>query len=105
MHARVSTYSSATIDPADAERLVEEFRSVIAPLEEMDGFSHAYFLVDRASGKAMSITIWESEDALVASSAKADEIRKAATERGGGSIASVEHFEVATTAGSRSGVA
>jgi heme-degrading monooxygenase HmoA len=66
----------------------------------MDGFSHAYFLVDRASGKGMSMTVWESEQALLASVAKADELRKQGTEMGGGSIESVEHFEIGLTVGS-----
>ena len=66
------------------------------PLEQMDGFSHAYFMVDRASDKAMSITIWESEQALSASVAGADEMRKQGAETGGGSIESVDHYEIIT---------
>lgn len=92
MHARVSTYSG------DAEALVEGFRSATDPLEQIDGFVQAYFLVDRASDKGMSITIWESEDALLASAARADELRKAATEPSGSTIESVEHYEIALTA-------
>ena len=59
MFARVSTYRAA-----DADKLLEGFQSVTDPLEQIDGFSHAYFLVDRASCKALSITMWESEQAL-----------------------------------------
>jgi heme-degrading monooxygenase HmoA len=95
MFARVSTYRAA-----DADKLLEGFQSVTAPLEQMDGFSHAYFLVDRASGKGMSITVWTSEQALTASAAKADELRKQGTETGGGSIESVEHYEIGLTVGS-----
>ena len=95
MFARVSTYRAA-----DSDKLLEGFRSVTDPLGQMDGFSHAYFLVDRASGKGMSITVWESEQALSASVAKADELRKQGTETGGGSIESVEHYEIGLTVGS-----
>jgi heme-degrading monooxygenase HmoA len=95
MFARVSTYRAA-----DADKLLEGFKSVTDPLEQMDGFSHAYFLVDRGSGKGMSITVWESEQALTASVAKADELRKQGTETGGGSIESVEHYEIGLTLGS-----
>src|SRR5438094_5522152 len=56
MHARVSTYQ--TDDP---EGLIEGFKSVSSDLEQVDGFSHGYFLVDKDGGKALSITIWESE--------------------------------------------
>ena len=95
MFARVSTYRAA-----DADKLLEGFGSVAGPLEQMDGFSHAYFLVDRASDKAMSITIWESEQALSASVAGADEMRKRGAEIGGGSIESVEHYEIGLMVGS-----
>ena len=95
MFARVSTYRAG-----DADKLLEGFRGVTDPLEPIDGFSHAYFLVDRTTGKAMSITVWESEQALTASVAKADELRRQAAETGGGSIESVEHYEIALTVGS-----
>ena len=95
MFARVSTYRAA-----DADKLLGGFQSVTGPLEQMDGFSQAFFLVDRSSGKAMSITMWESEQAMSASVAKADELRKQGSEAGGGSIESVEQYEVGLTVGS-----
>jgi heme-degrading monooxygenase HmoA len=95
MFARVSTYRAP-----DADKLLEGFESVTDSVEQMEGFSHAYFLVDRTSDKAMSITLWESEEALSASVAKADEMRKEGTETGGGSIESVEHYEIGLTIGS-----
>lgn len=55
----------------------------------MAGFSHAYFMVDRESGKGMSITFWNSEDALLACAAKADELRKQGAEAGGSEIENV----------------
>jgi heme-degrading monooxygenase HmoA len=94
MFARVSTYRAA-----DAEKLLQGFESVTDRLEQMDGFSQAFFLVDRASDKAMSITLWDSEQALTASVAQADAIRKEGTEAGGGSIESVEHYEIGLTVG------
>ena len=94
MFARVSTYRAA-----DADKLLDGFQTVTDPLEQMDGFSHAYFFVDRASGKAMSITVWESEQALSASVAKADELRKQGADTGGGSIESVQHYEIGLTLG------
>ena len=94
MFARVSTYRAP-----DADRLLEGFESVRGGLEGMEGFSHAYFLVDRSSGKGMSITMWESEEALRASAASADEMRRRGTELGGGSIESVENFEVGMSFG------
>ena len=94
MFARVSTYNAP-----DADKLLEGFDTVTSRLEEVDGFSHAYFLVDRESGKALSITLWSSEEALEASVAKADELRKQGTQTGGGTIESVQHYEVGLTVG------
>ena len=93
MFARVSTYTG------DADQLVAGFESVTEPLEQMEGFSHAYFLVDRPGRKGISITMWESEEALSASAAKADELRKQGAETGRGSIDSVDSYEVAMTLG------
>ncbi len=93
MHARVSTYKG------EADELVKGFDSVTGPLEQMDGFSRAYFLVDRAAGTGMSITLWESEDALNASVERANQMREEATDKAGGSIESVDHYEVALTVG------
>lgn len=95
MHARVSTYKAS----GGGDQMVEGFRSVKDALEHMDGFSHAYFLVDRERDKAISITIWESEQALADSARQADELRKRGVEAGRGSVESVAHFEIAMTAG------
>ncbi len=93
MFARVSTYRG------DGDRLLDGFAAVTEPLEAIDGFSHAYFMVDRESGKGMSITMWESEEALTQSVAKADELRRRGSETGGASIESVEHYEIGLTVG------
>jgi heme-degrading monooxygenase HmoA len=98
MHARLSTYQSD-----DPEGLITGFESVTEELQRVDGFSHAYFLVDRESGKAASITIWESEDALAASAAKADELRRKGTQPSGASIKAVDTFEIVQTVGSPAG--
>ena len=94
MFARVSTYRG------EGDRLLQGFQTVSGELEGVGGFSHAYFMVDREGGKGMSITIWDSEEALLSSVAKADELRKRGSEAGGASIESVEHYEIGLTVGS-----
>jgi heme-degrading monooxygenase HmoA len=101
MFARVSSYK---ID--DAPKLLDGFERATGPLEdEMAGFTGAYFLVDRAGGRAMSITLWDSQEALNTSVEKANLLRQGAVSGGGGSIESVDHYEVALTAGAVSRVA
>jgi heme-degrading monooxygenase HmoA len=96
MFARVSSYSVE-----DADKLLDGFDGATGPLEQMDGFEHAYFLMDREGGKAMSITVWESETALAAGVEKANELRKQATTGGGGSVESVNQYEIALTVGKK----
>jgi heme-degrading monooxygenase HmoA len=91
MFARVSTYRG------DGDRLLQGFADVTGPLEAIEGFSRAYFMVDRENGKGLSITVWESEEALNASAAKADELRSRGAEAGGATIESVEHYEIGMT--------
>jgi heme-degrading monooxygenase HmoA len=94
MFARVSNYKAD--DPA---KLVQGFERATAPLEEMPGMAGAYFLIDRAGGRGMSITLWESEEALNAGVEKANQLRQDAVAGGAGTIESVDHYEVAMTAG------
>ena len=46
MFARVSRYKS----DEDSEKLLEGFQATVGPLQLVDGFSHAYFMVDRETG-------------------------------------------------------
>jgi heme-degrading monooxygenase HmoA len=96
MFARVSTYRG------DGDRLLQSFAGVTEPLEAIDGFSHAYFMVNRETGEGISITIWDSEEALNASVAKADELRKQGADAGGAEIESVGHYEIGMTVGTPS---
>ncbi len=88
MHARVSTYRFA---PDAIDKASEQFDSAMNELDEMKG---AVLLVDRSTGKGMTITYWESEETLASSRQAADRVRSAATQAASGSIESVEEYEV-----------
>jgi heme-degrading monooxygenase HmoA len=92
MFARVSMYQGAT------ERLLEGFRRTTEPLSQLDGFERAYFLTDASSGQAMTVTLWDSEDAVAASADWADRAREHAAHDSGATIESVHTYEVALTA-------
>ena len=55
----------------------------------------AVVLVDRSTGRAMTVTYWENEQAAVDSREAADRVRSSSTESASGCITSVEEFEVA----------
>jgi heme-degrading monooxygenase HmoA len=99
MFARVSTYQVE-----DDATLTDGFERATGPLGDMPGFAGAYFLLDSDGRKAMSITLWDDEEALEAGVEKANRLRKDAVREGGGSIDVVDHYEVVLTAG-RVGVA
>lgn len=91
MYARVSTYR-ATADRAD--EAISAFTGSLSQIREMQGVRGAYLLVDRQGGKAMTITLWDSEEAVRASSDAADRVRGDAAARFGGSVENVEVYEV-----------
>ena len=92
MYARVSRYSG------DAGALRDGFDSAVPELEGIEGFSHAYFLTNGEDGRAMSITLWDSREALEASAERAHRLRTQATEPSSATIESVESYEVVLTA-------
>ncbi len=92
MHARVTTLTGT---PADVEAGIANFQANVLPFAQEQG-DGAILLVDRASGKAIAITLWESEQALRASEEAANALRAdAASEMGASEAPAVERFEVA----------
>jgi heme-degrading monooxygenase HmoA len=93
MFARVSRYRG------DGELLRAGFDASTPELEQLDGFQQAFFLADRAHSRAMSITLWESAEAMEASAERAHAMRTRATEPANASIESVESYEVLLSVG------
>jgi hypothetical protein len=92
MHARVTTISGS---PADADAGIDNFRSNVVPFVREQG-KGAILLVDRQSGEAIAITLWEDEQALRASEESANTLRAtAADEMGAAQAPTVGRYEVA----------
>jgi len=93
MHARVSSYQSPPEQVTDAA--VDYSKANILPrVFEMDGNRGAIFLMDRETGKTMTITLWDSEEAMRASEEKANQFRGDAAQTTSGNVRNVERFEV-----------
>jgi heme-degrading monooxygenase HmoA len=93
MHARMTSLSGS---PDDVEAGVANFRENVLPFTREQGGKGALLLVDRGSGKAISITLWEDEEALRASDERANAIRaQAASALGASGAPQVERYEVA----------
>ena len=97
MFARVSTYQGS---PQQIDEGLDHARQSILPrVQEVDGFEGVYYLVDRQSGKALSITLWESEEAMRASEEEANKLRGESAEAAGATVGGVERYEVAISPG------
>ena len=94
--ARVSRYQ-IPVDKVDAA--IGQVSPTAPQVRGIPGNTGGYLLIDRKTGAALSVTLWESEHALKASVEQANEIRARIADRVSGSISSVESYMIAATAG------
>src|SRR5712691_3245302 len=93
MHARVTSLSGS---PDDVDGGVASFRENVVPFTHEQGGKGAILLVDRQTGKAIAITLWEDEQALRASEERANTLRaQAAEDMGAAGAPTVDRYEVA----------
>lgn len=91
MFARVSIYDIPQDRRGEAQ---VNFISAVARIRETEGLIDAHFLLGCDSDRAVTITFWESREAMAASSVKASRLRSDAASSVGGDVLSVEEFEV-----------
>jgi heme-degrading monooxygenase HmoA len=92
MFARVSTYEGR---PELLDEMHHEgIEHVLPALEMQDGFSGGLVLADRQSGKVLAVTLWESDQAMNATEDASHWLRIFSAESGGGTISSVQRYEV-----------
>ncbi|MCX5192527.1 YdhR family protein [Streptomyces sp. NBC_00249] len=92
MFARLSTYQGSPVP--DGGDLTAPSEAIVKQVEDVPGFLGAYYLVDRVSGKAVSLTLWEDERSMRASEETAARIREETARREGQQVVSVDRFEV-----------
>jgi heme-degrading monooxygenase HmoA len=101
MLARVARYEV----PEDRlEEAVAAFGEAAGQIEQLTGFGGGYILVNYEEGRTMTLTLWENTAALENSEREAGRIRRQAANSVGGSVLSVEKFEVAHELATRSSV-
>jgi hypothetical protein len=90
MHARVMR-----VELGDVDQGIAFVREQVVPLaREQQGIVAGYWLVDRASGHGLAVTIWESEDAMVASQAAGRVLVEKEQHEGAVEAAELERYEV-----------
>ncbi len=78
-----------------ADRAIEFYRTSVLPsLEELEGFCSASFLVNRATGRGVSSTTFDSREAMERNQEQARELRNARTRELGADIVDVGEFEL-----------
>ena len=91
--ARITTFEG------DASRIDEATRSSIENIlpraKQMPGWKGVTSLADRASGKVMLITLWDSPESMKASEEQADKFRSENADAGAGTIKGIDRYEVA----------
>ena len=94
MFARIVTYTQADPSPGRIEQGLRRTRERLPGIRELDGIEGAYFFVDRHSGKAIFISLWESEQAMQ----RSDEVMRPFRAEISGTFAAnrvdVEYYEV-----------
>jgi hypothetical protein len=91
MHARVTTLSGPA-EKIDAG--IENFRTNVVPFVREEG-KGAILLVDRNSGEAIAITLWEDEEAMRASDERGNALRASTADQMGADQPTVARYEVA----------
>jgi heme-degrading monooxygenase HmoA len=92
MLARVARYE---VDSSRIGEAVTAFGDAAREIEGLDGFAGGWVLVDHEDGRTMTVTLWENFAALENSERTAGKLRREAAGAVGGSVLSVEKFEVA----------
>jgi hypothetical protein len=92
MFARLTLLQGSPDRADEGIRLIQE--TILPGAKQQAGFQGGYWGLDRATGKAMALTLWGSEQAMNDSGAFAQQSRDEAATDFAGQILSVELYEV-----------
>jgi heme-degrading monooxygenase HmoA len=82
--------------PADIEAGVGVYREQILPwARDVTGFRGYVVLLDREGGRAMAMSLWESEEAMLAFEESGQRFRGMVAETSGMELGAIESYEVA----------
>lgn len=83
------------VEPAQADRAIDVYKSSLPALENLEGFCSASLLVDRASGRAVSSVTYDSLDAMERNREQAKTVRAAGAQEAGARVLDIGEFELA----------
>ena len=96
MFARITMFRGS---PGASEEAVEQGlrvlkEQVIPAAQQMRGYKGVIAVGDRATGRGITLTLWESEDAMRESEEAANRLREQAAQAMDEAVESVERYEV-----------
>jgi heme-degrading monooxygenase HmoA len=96
MFARVTiTQASPNLSLEETDKMTNHILEEIIPAaRRMEGFKGGYWLGDRKTGKGLTVTLWESEDAERTSQTAATQLRQQAAAALNLQVKGVEVYEV-----------
>lgn len=93
MFARTSSWTGS---PEALERWAEQVEASVRPFVlGLEGNVGAFFLIDRAGRRALTLTLWESEEAAQASDEAAEQSRARTIDATGVELVERGRYEVA----------
>jgi heme-degrading monooxygenase HmoA len=69
-------------------------QTILPAARQLEGFRGVLSLTDRANGRGLTVTLWETEEAMQASEEAANLLRDEAARAFGGTIVGVDRYEV-----------
>lgn len=92
MHARTSTWTGT---PEALAKWADHVKHKVAPMvASLAGNAGAYFFIDRAGGRALTLTLWESEEAALATEQSAEKSRQSTIQATGIELVERSQFEL-----------
>ena len=90
MHARIGVWTG---NAEELERWIARSRNEVRPAVQAAGAVGAYWLVDRAGGKALTVTLWTSEEAMRKSEQRAAALQSGTASASGARV-TTERYEI-----------
>ena len=93
MHVRATTIQ---IQSGKMQEAIEIYKTVISAAKAVKGFQGSYLMTDAASGKALAITVWESEADMLAGESSSGHVQEAIASFGSLFVGSpdIDHYEL-----------
>jgi heme-degrading monooxygenase HmoA len=92
MYGRVTRLEGSPDQIEQGNQFMEQ--TILPAARQLEGFRGVLSLTDRANGRGLTVTLWDTEEAMQASEEAANRLRDEAARAFGGTIVGVDRYEV-----------